>query len=95
MKASEVLYRALTPFGEAGRVLRGDGYVVAYAPLHPIRCIVASSQDVHKALFPEGPPKRRTLEELKEGIRKHAREKHAQLVASVNQRRRKKPAGRL
>jgi AbrB family looped-hinge helix DNA binding protein len=28
-----------------------------------------SSLDIHRALFPEQPPQRRTLEELKEGIR--------------------------
>ena len=36
-----------------------------------------SSEDIHKALFPEGPPKRRTVEEIKEGIRQHIRERHA------------------
>lgn len=34
-------------------------------------------KDIHAALFPDGPPKPRTLEELKEGIRKHIRKKHA------------------
>jgi AbrB family looped-hinge helix DNA binding protein len=33
-------------------------------------------EDIHKALFPEGPPKPRTLEELKEGIAQYIREKH-------------------
>jgi AbrB family looped-hinge helix DNA binding protein len=33
--------------------------------------------DVHKAAFPEGPPKPRSLEELKEGIRAYIRKKHA------------------
>ncbi len=33
--------------------------------------------DAHKALFPDGPPPRKSLKELKEGIRKHIREKHA------------------
>lgn len=36
-----------------------------------------SSLDIHKALFPGGPPRRRTLKELKEGIAQHMREKHA------------------
>lgn len=36
-----------------------------------------SSEDIHRALFPEGPPKPRTLEELKEGIRQYMRKKHA------------------
>ncbi len=35
-----------------------------------------TSKDVHMALFPEGPPKRKTLEELQEGIRKHIRKTH-------------------
>jgi AbrB family looped-hinge helix DNA binding protein len=34
-------------------------------------------EDIHNALFPEGPPKRRTLAELKEGIRQHMRERYA------------------
>jgi len=34
-------------------------------------------EDIHKALFPKGPPKHRTLEELKEGIAQYIREKHA------------------
>jgi len=29
-----------------------------------------STLDVHRALFPDGPPTRRTLAELKEGIRR-------------------------
>lgn len=36
-----------------------------------------SSEDVHRALFPVRPPKPRKLEELKEGIRKHIRKRHA------------------
>lgn len=34
-------------------------------------------EDLHKRLFPEGAPRRRSLKELKEGIRNHIREKHA------------------
>jgi AbrB family looped-hinge helix DNA binding protein len=34
-------------------------------------------EDIRKAIFPEGPPKRRTLAELKEGIRQHMRERYA------------------
>jgi len=35
-----------------------------------------TSEDIHRALFPEGvEPK--TLEEMKEGIRRHVRERHA------------------
>jgi len=35
-----------------------------------------SSEDIHHALFVKR-PKARTLEDLKEGIRRHMREKHA------------------
>ena len=35
-----------------------------------------SSEDVHRALFVT-PPRRRTLKELKEGIRKYVRGRHA------------------
>lgn len=35
-----------------------------------------SSEDIHRALFAKK-PKRRTLEELKDSIRRHVREKHA------------------
>jgi AbrB family looped-hinge helix DNA binding protein len=34
-------------------------------------------EDMRKALFPDGPPKRRTLKELKEGIRENIRQRHA------------------
>lgn len=33
--------------------------------------------DAHKVLFPDGPPKARTLDELKEGIAGYIRAKHA------------------
>jgi AbrB family looped-hinge helix DNA binding protein len=33
--------------------------------------------DIHKALFPEGPPKRRSLKEMDEGIARYIRERHA------------------
>jgi len=36
-----------------------------------------SSEDVHRVLFPGGAPTRRTPEELKEGIRRYIRKKHA------------------
>ena len=36
-----------------------------------------TSEDIHRALFPERPPKPRTLDEMKAGIRRHARERHA------------------
>ncbi|PYV30604.1 MAG: AbrB/MazE/SpoVT family DNA-binding domain-containing protein [Acidobacteria bacterium] len=35
-----------------------------------------TSEDLHRALF-STPPKRRTLRELKEGIRRHLRRRHA------------------
>jgi len=37
----------------------------------------ATSQDVHRAAFPDGPPARRSLADLKEGLRRAARERHA------------------
>ncbi|MBX3705335.1 MAG: hypothetical protein KF911_01790 [Pseudomonadales bacterium] len=36
-----------------------------------------SSTQVQEALFPDGVPERRSLEELKEGIRKHLRKRYA------------------
>jgi antitoxin PrlF len=36
-----------------------------------------SFDDIRAALFPEGPPRPRTLEELKDGIRQYIRKKHA------------------
>lgn len=36
-----------------------------------------TSQDLHAALFPKGPPKPRSSEQIKEGIRKHMRKRHA------------------
>ena len=36
-----------------------------------------SSQDIHLALFPKRPPKRKSLEQLKEGIRRHSRKRYA------------------
>jgi AbrB family looped-hinge helix DNA binding protein len=35
-----------------------------------------SSEDIHKAVFPR-PPKAKTLEEMKAGIRRHIKRKHA------------------
>ena len=35
-----------------------------------------SSEDIHKAVFPK-PPKPKTLDDMKQGIRKHVRRKHA------------------
>jgi len=36
-----------------------------------------SSEDVHRALFPEKPPLTRSIAEMKEGVRRHARKRHA------------------
>jgi AbrB family looped-hinge helix DNA binding protein len=36
-----------------------------------------TSEDIHRALFPKQAPKPRTLDEMKEGIRRHVREHHA------------------
>lgn len=35
-----------------------------------------SSEDIHRALFTKA-PKRRTIDELKNGVRRHLRERHA------------------
>lgn len=34
-------------------------------------------EDIHRALFPQGPPRPQSLEELKEGIRRYVRARHA------------------
>lgn len=36
-----------------------------------------SSKDIHKALFPGGPPKRRSVVEMKQGIAQRMRTRHA------------------
>jgi len=36
-----------------------------------------TSADVHRALFAKTPPRRRRLDELKEGVRRYVRERHA------------------
>lgn len=36
-----------------------------------------TSEDIHRVLFPDGPPKARTLGELKDGIRQYITERHA------------------
>jgi len=36
-----------------------------------------SWRDIHVSLFPDGPPKRRTIAEMDEGIEKYLRQKHA------------------
>jgi AbrB family looped-hinge helix DNA binding protein len=36
-----------------------------------------TSEEIHKVLFPNGPPRRRSLAQLKEGIREYVRRQHA------------------
>jgi AbrB family looped-hinge helix DNA binding protein len=36
-----------------------------------------SSEDIHRAIFPKGVQKSRTIAELKEGIQRYARERYA------------------
>jgi hypothetical protein len=36
-----------------------------------------TSEEIHKVLFPKGPPKRRTIAQMKEGIRQRVRARHA------------------
>ena len=50
--------------------VRGDEVVVK-------RRVGSSFEDMHKILFPNGPPKRRTLKEMDDGIAQYIREKHA------------------
>lgn len=49
---------------------KGDQIVVRRAGRY-------ASADVHAAVFPRGAPKQRSAKELKEGIRKHVRKRHA------------------
>jgi antitoxin PrlF len=48
----------------------GDKLVVRRAARHTM-------EDVHRALFPKGPPVRKTDAEIDQGIRAHLRKKHA------------------
>ena len=41
------------------------------------RSVRFSSEDIHRALFPGKAPTSRTLDEMKEGIRRRARERYA------------------
>jgi len=41
------------------------------------RSVRFSSEDIHRALFPQKASKAKTLEEMKEGIRRRARERYA------------------
>ena len=53
-----------------GDFREGDTVVVRRARRH-------TSPEIHQVLFPDGPPPRRSLDELKEGIARHIRERHA------------------
>jgi AbrB family looped-hinge helix DNA binding protein len=41
------------------------------------RSVRFSSEDIHRALFPQKSPKARTIEELKEGVHRRTRERYA------------------
>lgn len=41
-----------------------------------------SSEDVHRAVFPEGPPKPRTVDEMKQGARRHIRDDAGQAAVA-------------
>jgi AbrB family looped-hinge helix DNA binding protein len=41
------------------------------------RSVRFSSEDIHRALFPKKAPKAKALQEMKEGIRRRARERYA------------------
>jgi antitoxin PrlF len=49
---------------------KNDEVIVRRATRH-------TSADVHEALFPDGRPKQKASTRIKEGIRKHIRQKHA------------------
>jgi AbrB family looped-hinge helix DNA binding protein len=36
-----------------------------------------TSEDIHKAIFPKGPPRSSTVEEMKAGVRRHMKKRHA------------------
>ncbi len=36
-----------------------------------------TSEDIHRALFPGKPPRTRTVEEMKAGVRRHVKKRHA------------------
>ena len=44
-----------------------------------------TSEDIHRVLFPKKEPQRRTVEEMKEGIRRHVRERYANLAVEKAQ----------
>lgn len=48
----------------------GEAIIVRRAHRH-------TTAEIHEVLFPEGPPARRSLDDLKAGIAAHMRERHA------------------
>ena len=36
-----------------------------------------TSEEIHRMLFPEGPPRARTIEEMKAGVRRYLKKRHA------------------
>lgn len=49
---------------------QGDAIVVR-------RAGTVTSEEIHQALFPGGPPPRRSLDEMDEGVRQYIRKRHA------------------
>jgi AbrB family looped-hinge helix DNA binding protein len=41
------------------------------------RAVRVSTEDIHRAVFPEGPPRPRTLDEITDGIRQYVRKRYA------------------
>jgi antitoxin PrlF len=41
------------------------------------RAVRFTSEEIHRALFPQRAPRPKTVDDMKEGIRRHARERHA------------------
>jgi AbrB family looped-hinge helix DNA binding protein len=41
------------------------------------RAARVSTEDIHRAVFPEGPPRPRTLDEITDGIRQYVRKRYA------------------
>jgi AbrB family looped-hinge helix DNA binding protein len=59
----------ITPGSVLEWVEDGDKVVVRRAKKYTF-------EDIHRALFPDGPPRRRTLKELKQGIHNYIVEKY-------------------
>jgi antitoxin PrlF len=57
--------------GETMEWIEEDGRIVVR------RAVQHDSVDLHRALFPEGKPARRSLADLKSGVAAHLRRKHA------------------